>query len=60
MGYVSIQTVCSVLRADLYRAWTWLYMFGRVLKGPLVFGTAKRITLPLELFSMIIGLIWAD
>ena len=22
MGYVSIQTVCSVLRADLYRAWT--------------------------------------
>ena len=26
-GYVSIQTVCSVLRADLYRAWTYLYMF---------------------------------
>ena len=22
MGYVSVQTVCSVLRADLYRAWT--------------------------------------
>ena len=21
-GYVSVQTVCSVLRADLYRAWT--------------------------------------
>ena len=21
-GYVSIQTVCSVLQADLYRAWT--------------------------------------
>ena len=21
-GYVSIQTVCSVRRADLYRAWT--------------------------------------
>ena len=26
-GYVSIQTVCPVLRAGLYRAWTQLYMF---------------------------------
>ena len=22
MGYISVQTVCSVLRTDLYRAWT--------------------------------------
>ena len=27
MVYVSIQTVCSVLQADLYRAWTYLYVF---------------------------------
>ena len=26
-GYVSIQTVCPVLRADLYRVWTYLYVF---------------------------------
>ena len=29
--------------------------FGRVLKGLLVFGATVRITLPLELFAMIIG-----
>ena len=34
-----------------------LTCFGRVLKGLLVYGTAKRITLPLELFAMTIGLI---
>ena len=31
--------------------------FGRVLKGLLVFGAAERITLPLELFAMTIGLV---
>ena len=31
--------------------------FRRVFKGLSVFGAAERITLPLELFTMIIGLI---
>ena len=31
--------------------------FGRVLKGLLGFGAAKRIPLPLELFSTTIGLV---
>ena len=34
-----------------------LYVFGRVLKGLLVFGAAERITLPLELFATTIGLV---
>ena len=51
MGFLSIQTVCFELWVDLYRAWTWIYMFsGGFLKGLLVFSAAERITLPLELF----------
>ena len=35
-------------------------MFMQVLKGLLVFGTAERITLPLELFAMTIGLVYVN
>ena len=34
--------------------------FRWVLKGMLVFGTAERIKLPLELFATTIRLVWAD
>ena len=56
MGYISVQTVCLVLRADLGHGLSFT-CFGQVLKGLLVFGAAERITLPLELFAMTIGLV---
>ena len=57
MGYVSIQTVCLSCGLISIGHGLSFTCFGRVLKGLLVFGTAERITLPLELFAMTIGLV---
>ena len=56
-GYISVQTVC--LSCGLISKGHGLSFtcFGWVLKGLLVFGAAKRITLPLKLFATTIGLI---
>ena len=57
MGFVSIQTVClSCGLISKGHGLSFTY-FGWVLKGLLVFGATECITLPLELFSMTIGLI---
>ena len=57
MGYVSVQTVCLSCGLISIGHGLSFTCFGRVLKGFLVFGTAERITLPLELFATTIGLI---
>ena len=59
-GYVSIQTVrlyCGLISIGYGLSFT---CYERVLKGELVFGVAERITLPLELFAMTIGLVSTD
>ena len=56
-GYISVQSVylsCGLISIGHGLSFT---CFGRVLKGLLVFGTAERITLPLELFGTTIGLV---
>ena len=56
-GYLSIQTVClSCGLISIGHGLSFIY-FGRVLKGLLVFGTAERIILSLELFATTIGLV---
>ena len=57
MGYVSIQTVCLSCGLTSMGHQLSFMCFGQVFKGLLVFGTTERITLPLELFAMTIGLI---
>ena len=57
MGYVSIQTVCLSCGLISIGHGLSFTCSGQVLKGLLVFGTAECITLPLELFSMIIWLV---
>ena len=55
MGYISVQTVylcCGLISIGYGLSFM---CFGQVFKGLLVFGASERITLPLELFSMIIG-----
>ena len=57
VGYISIQTVflsCGLISIGHGLSFT---CFGRVVKGLLVFGTAERITIPLELFATIIRLV---
>ena len=56
-GYVSIQTVCLSCGLISIGHGLSFTCFGRFLKGLLVFGVAKRITLPLELFTTTIELV---
>ena len=56
-GYISIQSVCLCCRLISIGHGLSFMCFGRVLKGLLVFGTAERIILPLELFATTIGLV---
>ena len=56
-GYVSIQTVCLSCGLISIRHGLSFTCFGWVLKGLLVFSTAERITLPLELLATTIRLV---
>ena len=56
-GYISIQTICLSCGLISIGHGLSFTCFGWVLKGLLVFGAAERITLPLELFDIKIGLV---
>ena len=56
-GYVSVQTVCLSCGLIYIGHGLSFMCFRRVLKGLLVFGAAKRITPPLELFTTTIRLV---